>query len=216
MPKAGVKRCKSHGGRFRQGFATAGEVKVAFVENLPERLADQYAVLMQDRNLLSTEPEIGVLTTLELELTKRLGTGESGAMWKQLRKTWKELQSHLKAARDGDEKAGAKANACMAHIGKLITDGDTEEQSRKELVQLVSAKSEVAAKEQKRQLDAQGFLSLGEVMSLMAACVSAICEVVDDPRLQQEASAAVNQILFKSCDALPGQVVGRHDDGHGD
>ena len=83
--------CYHHGGRTPRGMASPHFKTGRYSKFLPDRMASRFEEGQADTELLALRHEISVLDARTEDLLKRVDSGESGELWRQLRDVQKEL-----------------------------------------------------------------------------------------------------------------------------
>ena len=124
-PMIGTTVCRMHGGKA--ALSTRGKAngnyksgKYSKYAAIPARMKESYEASLQDEQLLELKQEIALTDSRLGDLIKRVDSGESGAIWKELKQEWKDF---VTANRDNDKK---QAKLSINRIGELITKGNGE------------------------------------------------------------------------------------------
>jgi hypothetical protein len=90
-PVRGRTRCRVHGGKTLVGSASPTYRTGRYSKYVPERLRERYEAAEDDAELLSLRGEIALTDARLLDLLARVNTGESGQLWAELRRAYREF-----------------------------------------------------------------------------------------------------------------------------
>src|SRR5215510_602551 len=79
--------CYYHGGPTPTGYGLPQTKTGRYSKYLPIKLAQRYEVALANKDLLSLRDDVGIAEVRLTELLQHLNTGESGALWRDLRTT---------------------------------------------------------------------------------------------------------------------------------
>jgi deoxycytidylate deaminase len=173
---------------------------------------ERFEAAVSDPELTSSRQEIALLRARLGELTRQLSTGESGAAWKALGKTYTELREAV-ASQDG----GA-IGACITRIGNIIAVGKREYAVWKDICGAIRDKDVASVNEAKRLSTMSQYVTVEQVALLMGMIEKMTLKHVPDPAVRKAIADDLRSLLHRSCDpsvidttstpALPVAVVG--------
>lgn len=195
----GEGRCKLHGGRqlvgeqsphFKDGTRSKYSPK-RYRDHVPRKYLDAYDQSMNDPVAQREHSrQLSVISGIERELLDRMGTGESGEVWRRLQEITVEVKALLRPGRgDGPVASAARADAMGMVEGELlplISQGVGEESARQEYVSLVQRRSKLIRVQQQgeRTIDVE---VVGVMLARWAAIQSeVVTEKVRDPKLVRD------------------------------
>ncbi len=155
--KAG-NRCKLHGGASLKGPAAG-----AFVDGsqskfwVPPRYLDAYSRGMDDPLTQGSQRrQLALLDGLQEEALRRIGTGEAGALWEELRGEAEKLGKQFQRLEEADAEQAQGLTDGILQVVKavllpLIQAGADEEAARRELVDLFRRRAKLIRVEQQGQ-----------------------------------------------------------------
>lgn len=167
-------RCHYHGGKSLAGIASPRYIEGKYSKVIPARLAGNYAAAQADMRLLELRDEVALIDARLLDLLSRVDTGESGAIWADLKKRRMELQ------------AAQKANDTLGQIGALnailtlIDQGYTDYRAWGEVASTLEQRRRLVESERKRLTEMQQTITAERAMLLLGAVVGVIQQHVHD------------------------------------
>lgn len=177
--------CAIHGGKTPRGTALPQTTHGRYSKDMPTRLADRYEASRTDPELLDLSHEIGLTESFIADALRGFGTGESGALWKELADGW---DCYLAAAAAGEEEI---AGAALREVGEIIKRGSQPYQIRGEVMDLAERRRKLVESETKRRVQMQDMVTTGQVMVFLAQLQQVVMRHVDDP----DARAAIAEEL---------------------
>lgn len=144
-PVTGRTRCRNHGGKTPRGIALPQTKHGRYSKDLPSRLAQDYGSTAEDPEILSIRAEIALVHTRLLDVLRRVDTGESSRLWRQLREIFTELES---AQRRKDSEA---AGQLLNELGRTICQGHMDYAAWDEVMKQVDRKVRLQEAEARRQ-----------------------------------------------------------------
>ncbi|HJT76742.1 MAG TPA: hypothetical protein VJ739_06030, partial [Gemmataceae bacterium] len=194
-PLAGTTRCKMHGGVGVRGIAHPGFRGAGYSKDLPKYLAKTYRQAVDDPDLLSMRNEVALLHVRLEELTRRLGTPESGRGWAELRAA-RDRMHEARSIPDAAARGAALARE-LEVIDRVILHGSEHEANWAEVERAVARKVAVAAREWKRLVDLQQLITAESAMQLVAGIMLAVKEHVTDPNALQGIAQKMRLLLHR-------------------
>lgn len=157
--------CQKHGGKSLKGTASPSFVHGMYSTKMPKHLVDAFHQAMDDPDLLSLRADLAVSHVRVAELIGRLETGEHADLWKQLRKTHKELHALLK----DDSPDLPSIIPLSERLGAIIEKGVEVEKTWELLAEAIERKANIAQKEHKRLVDMQQMMTKEAAAMIFAA-----------------------------------------------
>jgi hypothetical protein len=193
---AGRSVCQVHGGKTPRGIASPQTRTGRYSKDMPTRMAVRYQEAQQDPELLILRDEIALLDSRLADVLARVDTGESGALWSQLSKSWDDFM----AARAGGNVA--KMTEALAHHQAILERGRADYAAWAEIGTLLDRRQRFVESERRRYVEMQQMVSLEQAMLFLGAVTDAVRRHVTD----QATRAALGRELEILAD-LPAQRV---------
>jgi len=137
-------------------------------------LGERFLASQSDPDLLNLNAEISLMDARLGDLLKRVDSGESGELWKQLKATYKDLED---AQRVGDEVASVLA---MDALKQLITRGAMDYEAWSDVRILVEQRRKLVESEGRRRKDMQDMITSEKAMLLVTSLVETVRRHVSD------------------------------------
>ena len=183
---SGGVRCRMHGGKALKGFAHPNYKHGRYSDYMPEKLLHGYRRQLSDRDLLHQRDEIAAIDSMIFESWKKMSDEESGALWKELRKAWREMEqeqvlastptlsqqtraAHLRAASDK-----------IALVGDLIRRGAYDFQVQEEILNLFERKRRLIESQGKREVQERLLISYEDASVMFGDLAEAVLAEVED------------------------------------
>lgn len=167
-------RCRIHGGKSLAGIAAPSYKDGRYSKALPQRMREAYTRAIDDPQLLEQREQIAVLDARLLDLLGRVDTGESGALWEQLKKRRMELQ----AAQKGNDAPGQVI--ALRAIMELIDQGHADYRAWGELQAVLEQRKRLIESERKRLVEMQQMVTSQQAMGLISALLESVRRNVTD------------------------------------
>lgn len=181
-PAKGRHRCRYHGGKSLRGVNHPNFVDGRYSNLVPDRLTEGYERSRQDPEILALREEIALIEARIGDLLKRVDTGESGATWKLLQKTYKESTS---AIRKGDQ---AEFQEKYAELGKVLNKGVSDYSAWDEIMRSIAARRKLSDSERKRLVDMHQMISTEEALAMLQFIVKTMRTHIKDRQLLKDIS----------------------------
>jgi hypothetical protein len=201
-------RCNLHGGKNLRGIAhpnfTVGETSKYMV---PLRMRADYETALSDPKLLELKADIAAVQSRAQDLIKRVDTGESGHLWKMLRKAYTDLQ---------DAKDKAAQLVALSELGALINRGSADYHAWEEFGKQVDRKQRLVESERKRAIELQQTVTLDRLNPLMVAIINYVRRRITERDGLIEFQSILEThagVAAVSRPAVDGIVVGREGSG---
>lgn len=170
-------RCRLHGGNAKRGLRAPALKHGRYSKDIPVRFADQLKRALEDNDTLNLTDEIGIKTVRIGELLKRVDTGESGALWSDLKTAWTEF-------RDAQAKRDTIAmNQIMREIDTLVTRGYNDSAVWREISFEIDARRKLVDTERRRRIDMQTMITSEKAGAMMFALTETVMRHVNDPAI---------------------------------
>jgi len=194
----GKRVCRVHGGLTPSGLASPHYTHGRYSKALPARLAARYDEATTDPALLELRADVALLDARLADILTRVDTGESGALWGQLKKAHGEL---IIARGAGDTKAMATS---LQLIGDLITQGHADYRAWQEIGALLEQRRKLVESERKRLIEAQQTLTVEKAMLLIGAISGIIKAHVHDRAILAAIGRDIEGLVSREDAALAG------------
>lgn len=230
--KNGNGRCERCGGKSLPPGPTHPRYSTGrYSKYLPAPVAARVNESLSDPQLLSIKPHAALLDARFTMLMERLHTGESGSLWESLNKAWaafqeanreiRECRQLMQAIAAGDPDAESKtrrlqdrlsaaqheAAASIERLGGLIGQGNKDERSWRELVDLSHEVVATKSAEFGRLAKLQQLMTAEEVLAMIHSLQLAIVDVLTDENVKtKDAMKLRGEISSKILRLLPGRV----------
>lgn len=172
-----------------------------YTRHLPSHLRRHYRDALADPHLCSLKESLALLETRIVTLLGRMGTPESETRWRQLQDAYNLLMAARQRA-DG----GGMARA-MGRLQDAISGGNADEETWRELQEVLRVKRELTQAETRRQHEAGDYITVERFLAFVTAITHLIVDRVPDLMLRQD--------LCKGLTSLTDRVGGRIIDEQG-
>jgi hypothetical protein len=193
--------CYKHGGSIPRGLGLPQTRTGRYSKDMPTRMAARYAEAQQDPELLVLRDEIALLDARLADVLARVDTGESGALWSQLAKSWEAYIKAQYSAKPIAEKT-AEMRARLDEHAALLERGRADYAAWAEIGTLLDRRQRFVESERKRYVEMSQMVSLEQAMLFLGAVTDAIRRHVTD----QATRAALGRELELLAD-LPGRAL---------
>lgn len=193
---AGRSMCQVHGGKTPRGLASPHIRTGRYSKDMPTRMAARYQEAQQDPELLVLRDEIALLDSRLADVLARVDSGESGALWSQLSKSWDDF---MLARASGNV---PKMTEALAAHEAMLERGRADYAAWAEIGTLLDRRQRFVESERKRYVEMSQMVSLDQAMMFLGAVTDAIRRhVTDRPTL-----AALGRELEQLAD-IPSRTV---------
>lgn len=182
-------RCRYHGGKSLKGAAHPNLKTGRWSKDVPTRIAARLEEALNDPDLLSLNDEIRLNDARIGELVAALDTGETGRIWKALRRQVALLQLANR------EKDLAAAGAAISEIVRLTEAGDAEQEVWRSLDRAFDTRRRLVESERKRLVEMNQVISTEQAFLLVARVLGAVKQHVTDPIAYRAIAAELNAAL---------------------
>lgn len=186
---AGRNVCTVHGGLTPRGLASPHTKTGRYSKDLPTRLAARYETAASDPDLLNLNAEIAVVDARISDVLRRVDTGESGQVWRDLKATYTAMQDAQRA------KDGAEVARLLNELGGLIRHGHSDYAAWADVRTLIDQRRKLVESEGKRRKDMQDMITSEKAMVLVSSLVATVRKHVHDRDTLARISADLAGIL---------------------
>ena len=186
--------CAMHGGKTPQGIALPQTKQGRYSQHLPSRLLATYETAKTDPELLALRDEVALIDARLTDLLKRVETGESGAVWRQVRETFAEYRT-AKATNKT-----AEADSALCELESLITRGVADELAWIDVRATLEQRRKLVESERKRLVEMQQMVSADQAMLMVRALTAAVREHVRDPAVLRAITDDLGRIALARAD----------------
>ena len=145
-----------------------------YSKDIPTRLAARYQASQTDPDLLNLNAEIALMDARLADLLRRVDTGESGQLWRDLKATYAAMEA-AQRAKDFPEVA-----RLLSELGALIRHGHSDYAAWADVRTLVDQRRRLVEAEGKRRAAMQQMIDTSEAMTLIAALTDSVRRHVSD------------------------------------
>ncbi len=175
FPMHGKNRCPLHGGKAKSGPLHGRYTTGLYCKTLPLNLREDYLQAVADPKLSHLQEELALITTRQLELTKKLSQLESPP-WNQAQEAKnKYLQTHL----DED----------LDKLFFLLDEGaetaSIYESTWAEIREIIQEKTKTAAAENKRKEALRTRVEINDVVGIVTALTSFVLSQPIETKIKQ-------------------------------
>ena len=182
----GTELCYMHSGTNVGSIATAFK-HGRYSKHLPTRLLSEFSAALNDPTWASLRSEVALVDARLAELLSQLDTGESGALWKTLRRCWSDVTDSR-----GD---GVRMAAALSALGVAIESGSSEAQRWVELRGVIDQRRTLVESERKRAVEMQQVITSEQAATLFAALTASLKRHVADRTILSAVSADLLRIF---------------------
>lgn len=184
-------KCRHHGGKSLAGPAAAAWKDGRHSKVLPKRLLADAQSSLNDPDKLALNAEIALVDARAADLLRRVDSGESGELWRQLRQTWREYE----AARKANDTVGLVQ--AISLLGETITRGHGDAAAWAELGGWIERRRKLVESERKRQIEAQQMIHVEQAVGLMNLLINAVRSRVRDEDIMLEITQEYSRLIGK-------------------
>lgn len=170
--------CRHHGGKSLVGPALPQWKDGGRSKYLPKRLLDDYQASLDNPNKLVLDEDIALIESRLADVLRRVDSGESGQVWRELRDARRELEVARRIP-DKDLRSAAIASAVSA-MCDLIDRGTHDFAAWSEVTGLIERRRKLVESERKRLVEAQQLVHRDQAAALLGLLVDAVRRHVRD------------------------------------
>jgi len=183
-------KCHLHGGKTPTGIALPQTRHGRYSKYLPSRLSEQYEAAKNDPALLELREDIALIDSRLSDLLKRVDTGESGQVWKELSEAYQDLQD---AMRDNNT---LDIQEALQTIYGLIEQGNSDYRAWGEIHEVIEQRRRLVESERKRIVEARQTLTVEQAMLMISALTDIIRTHVTDRKILAAISGDINKLVM--------------------
>jgi hypothetical protein len=188
-------RCHYHGGKSHPGGPGHPAYRTGFYSKLlPTGLRKTYDKVLADPETLNAAEEVALLRTRIGQLVSRLQTGETGSVWGDLQAAYSELSAVVRSPEPDPVRFGE----AFKQLGEVINRGADIETVWEELYDVVDQKTTVAAREHKRMVDLQAYITSERALALITAIMHSVVRNVPDLQARTRISHDVRALITRA------------------
>lgn len=184
-----------HGGKTPKGADSPHFVHGGDSKFLPVRMQEAYLASLNDPQIGDLNKNIALIEARRIDLLTRVDTGESGALWKDVKKAWRELR---KAQRSNDDDKVSEAMAAMDDL--LIRAGD-DYQAWSEIIRLTDEHRKHVETRERAEIAGERAVSVTELMTFMGGVMNLINRIVPDQSIRQQLAHGIERLSTSRTDA---------------
>jgi hypothetical protein len=193
--KFGGDRCQKCGaGVKNSGIANASFKHGSYSKHLPTRMQADVQDALNDPELISLRGAIAVTKSREIDLFKRVDTGEAGAIWRSLQSINKDFQK-ARAAADP-----VKMQECLEEQSRLIGKGLSDSAAWSEIHQTIEQRRKLVDSELKRVQALQIYVDASQVQTMMVAFIQQLNEVFETKEQRSKAMIILRKFMGETSD----------------
>lgn len=185
----GKKGCRVHGGKTPGGLASPHWKHGKYSKYLPERLHTRYQEAVNDDDLLALRDEIALTRSRITELLERIDAGESGQLWRLLRRELTAFETAQKDQRVED------AATHLNEIRRLIRQGLADWAIWDDIRSNMETHRRLVESERKRLVDMQQMITAERAFLLVNRIGEIILENVSDRKARTAISKDLNLLV---------------------
>jgi hypothetical protein len=157
-------RCRMHNGNAKRGIDHHLYKHGRYSNHLPGRLADTYEAALADPDRLKLDEDIALTKMRIVDLLRRVDTGESGRLWKEIKKAMKAYRKALISSASVEE-----VNYRMSELESLINRGLADFAAYEEIGKQTDRHARLISTEMKRQQTNAEMMAITQVTLLFVA-----------------------------------------------
>jgi hypothetical protein len=154
---------------------------------LPPQLLTRYREAQEDPELLSHRADVALLEARLRELTERLSDGESGQLWRDLRKAVAEFDG----CRDADEQ-----KSVMMNVRELVQRGAADEEVWRQLHDVIEQKTKVASSEWKRLVDMRQVITAEKAIAFSMQLLEVVLRHTPEEDRRRRIAGDIQQLML--------------------
>jgi hypothetical protein len=166
--------CYHHGGKSKRGAEHPNYQAKGYSEVIPKRLLETYDEVLDNTKRNELVHEIALVEARVRELVGRVDTGESGAIWRELRGLASQFRS---AARRGDEET---TNDLLDQILRTIGRGHSDERAWDDVDRWVKSKTKLVESDRRRAVEDAEMIHNAEALAIVAEWTAITRQVVEE------------------------------------
>jgi hypothetical protein len=186
---AGMTVCRFHGGLTPRGQALPQFRTGKYSKFLPARMLARYREAERDPDLTSLHSELALADARLMDLLGRVHTGESGAVWRALRKAYRAFKLFQQT---GDVGKMREAFAEMeGHLEAAVADTE----AWAEIHTLIESRRKLADTESRRLSTLHQMITCEQAMVLVGVIVDIITRYVPDTQALRQITLELQRLV---------------------
>jgi hypothetical protein len=173
----GMEVCHYHGGKTPHGPALPQFRHGRYSKFIPARMRARYEAAERDPELTSLHSELALVDARLLDLLRRVDSGESGALWRALRKAWRAFKLYQ---RTGDV---AKMKDAFAEMETHLDAAVVDTHAWREIHELIETRRKLADTESRRLATLQQMITQEQALLLIGRVVDIVTRHVPDQQV---------------------------------
>jgi hypothetical protein len=182
----GREKCERHGGATPQGIASPHFKHGRFSRHLPTRIMADYHEYLIDPQRLELDDELSLVRARAVDLVKRVDTGESSHLWRELQRTFGDLTQ----AKNGEEQL-----AVITALGQLIQRGASDYAAWEDVGRQVDRTQRLVESQRKRTMELQHSIPMDQLNFIMTTLLAAIVKYVIDRETRANIQAEFDRAM---------------------
>jgi len=193
----GSSKCQVHGGVTPRGIASPHFKTGRYSKAMPARLMERFNAALDDPDLLNLSSEIALVQARIEELVGRLDSAESGAVWHDLRETWKDFK---RAQKDGNK---LEVPRLLDDIDSLIRRGYGDHAVFNELGNNLELLRKLTESRRKHLIEMNYVVKLEEFGLFLSALKDSLLRHVHDRKVLSAIQNDITDLLTRQAQTLP-------------
>jgi hypothetical protein len=173
----GMEVCYYHGGKSPRGPASPHFRTGRYSKFLPARMRARYEAAERDPALTSLHSELALVDARLLDLLGRVDSGESGALWRALRKAYRAFKLYQQT---GDV---AKMKEAFAEMETHLEAAVVDTEAWAEIHDLIESRRKLADTESRRLATLKQMLTQEQALLLVGRVVDIVTRHVPDQQV---------------------------------
>ena len=168
-------KCRLHGGKTpAPGIGHPNYTHGKYSNSLPARMVEDYELSRKDPQLIELSEEISLVEARAKDLVRRVDSGESGHLWKQLRAAMSALQGAMRA---GDP---AEINETFRLANSLVARGQLDYAAWADIGKQIDRKRSLVDTERRRRSELQESMTPEQAYMFVGAVLGSVVRHVSD------------------------------------
>lgn len=197
-PVKGRTRCKLHGGMTLVGPAASDYRHGRYSKYIPVRMAAKYREAEKDHDLLSLRSEVSLVDARLADLLTRVDTGESGALWGDLKKARADFAMYRTMPGHVDQ-----MTAALEKMLAVIESGVVDYAAWAEIGERLEQRRKLVESEHKRLVSLQALISTEKAMNMVIALTDIVTRHVTDKRALSNIVVELQQMVVREQGPIP-------------
>lgn len=156
---------------------------------IPARLNETYQAARADDRLLELRDEIALLDARITDVLKRVDTGESGGLWRQVKDAWDNWQA---SQLTGDPNV---MRVALNDVDRLIKRGLADYAAWADVTRLLEQRRKLTESERKRLVELQQVITAEQAMVMFSVLIDSVRRNVSDRKALSAISEDFARVL---------------------